>query len=206
MLISEWATPDKVHPDYIQCRKQIIKFVCFSAWTHCYFSFAVWNAVGVLQNWLIVAPTLFLASVVWNGVTEAKSSRGASLSERPEDSWRGGGQPADVPQRSAAPGGGQPPAAHGHSAVQHHAGKCPSVPWINYSNLSRAIQMGMKRENFVSLCIPLFPAVPLGSSPLSFSHLWLHVLAGFDIHDRVNCWFTHQTFISVLSLILLWFL
>ena len=64
------------------------------------------------------------AFAVWDGVTQAKSPRGAGLSERAPDPRGRGHQPAPLPRGSAPAGGGQPAPAHGHPAVQHHAGTC----------------------------------------------------------------------------------
>lgn len=139
-----------------------------------YFFLAAWSALGVLKNWFILAMTLFLASVVWNGVTEAKSSGSTRLPECPADSWGGGHQPAHVPQRPAAPGGGQPPAAHSHSAVQHHAGKCSSIPRVTQGNLNSNTQIVMETLNFIPLCIPLL-CNTIGNFPIK-SQLFLTLI------------------------------
>lgn len=64
------------------------------------------------------------AFVIWDGVTQAKGPRGADLPERPPDPRGCGHQLAALPCGPAPAGGGQPAAAHGHPAVQHHAGMC----------------------------------------------------------------------------------
>lgn len=64
------------------------------------------------------------ASVIWDGVTQAKGPRRADLPERTPDPRGCGHKLAALPRRSAPAGGGQPAAAHGHPAVQHHAGMC----------------------------------------------------------------------------------
>lgn len=127
---------------------------CFSLWIH-HLLFAASDGcsakVSYLWNWL------FLASLVWNGITEAKGSCSPSLSKCSEDSWRGGHQPANMSQCTPAPGGGQPLAAHCHPAVQHHAGKHNFVLCIIQSNLKSALQISEKTKAFISLSIPFFP-------------------------------------------------
>lgn len=123
--------------------------------------------MGLLWHWL------FLAPVVWNGITEAKSSCSTSLSKCLEDSWRGGHQPANMSQCPSAPGGGQPPAAHCHSAVQHHAGKCNCVSYIiSLSNLTTQIAM-----KTILYFYPFF-IIQLLYFPVCFSPFWSHILGG----------------------------
>lgn len=206
MLISELKTLDKVYHNYIklkankQTNKQIIKFIVyFSLWIHNYLllyqMFWEFCKMGLLWHWL------FLAPVVWNGITEAKSSCSTSLSKCLEDSWRGGHQPANMSQCPSAPGGGQPPATHCHSAVQHHAGKCNCVSYIiSLSNLTTQIAM-----KTILYFYPFF-IIQLLYFPVCFSPFWLHILGGVNIFDDVIGQFTHQTFMVVLSSILKCFL
>lgn len=74
-------------------------------------------------------------------------------------------------QCTPAPGGGQPPAAHCHSAVQHHAGKHNSVLCITQSNLKNALQISVKTKTFVSLPIPFFSCHIIKIFPTLFQSL-----------------------------------